>query len=170
TTGPTCRSTGSAPTARTEPGPMKKPANRRAFSWRDGLPERQGVAEDQAVLVQVVAEVGAGGGVAPRDAEVLQRAILEHVGDVGVAFPFLAFGQAGTAVDVVAGQVAGHEGQAGNAEGGEVVVVAGLPGLLVLEGEVADLHEVDQEGVGAVDVGEAGVAARSEERRVGNER
>src|SRR3546814_19011822 len=50
-------------------------------------------------------------------------------------------------------------GQAGNADAGEVVVVARLPGFLVLVGEVADLDEVHQLGVGAVDVGEAGVAA-----------
>ena len=93
---PTCRSTRSVPTARTEAlAERKKPANRRAFSWRGGLPERHGVAEDQAVFVQVVAEVGTGRGVAPLDADVLQRAVLEYVSDVGVAFPLLAFGLAG---------------------------------------------------------------------------
>lgn len=43
-------------------------------------------------------------------------------------------------VDVVAGQVAGHEGQAGQSQTGEVVVVAELPGVLVLVAEVVDLH------------------------------
>ncbi len=60
---------------------------------------------------------------------------------------------------MVAGNVAGQEGQAGYADGGEVVVVACLPGALVGIGEVVDLHEVDQEGVAAVDIGKAGIAA-----------
>ena len=108
------------------------------------LPERYAVADDHAVLVQVVLEVAAGGGVAQFQAEVFQRAALEHVGDVGVALPGLAFAGARAAVDVVAGEVAGHEGQAGNAEGGEVVVVADLPGAFVLVAEVVDLHQVEQ--------------------------
>ncbi|MCY1175629.1 hypothetical protein D9M73_158730 [compost metagenome] len=36
-----------------------------------------------------------------------------------------------------------------------------MPGTFVLAGEVVDLHEVDQVGVAAIDVGEAGVAAHA---------
>ena len=61
----------------------------------------------------------------------------------------------------VALDVAGHEGQAGNAEADEVVVVAQLPGALLGAGEVVDLDEVDQVRVAAFQVGEGVVAVHS---------
>ncbi|MNP43113.1 hypothetical protein D3C76_1369130 [compost metagenome] len=82
---------------------------------------------------------------------------MHHILELGVAFPLLAFTAIGQA-DIIAADVAGHEGQAGNSQFGEVIVVAGLPGALVGTGEVVDLHEVDQVRVGTVDVRESGIA------------
>ena len=61
------------------------------WSSCSGLPDRQGIADDQAVLIDVAGEIGTEGRVAPADSEVLQRAALEHVLQFGVAFPFAAF-------------------------------------------------------------------------------
>src|SRR3546814_16697538 len=54
------------------------------------------------------------------------------------------FAGAGATVDVVTGDVAGHQAQPGNAHGGEVVVVADLPGAFVLVTEIVDLQQVDR--------------------------
>ncbi len=126
---------------------------------RGCLPERQAVADDEAVLVEIALEVAARGGVAQLEAKVFQWAALDDVGDVGVALPGLAFAGAGATVDVVTGDVAGHQAQPGNAHGGEVVVVADLPGTLVLVTEIVDLQQVDQRVIATGDVGETGIAA-----------
>src|SRR5690606_32415239 len=91
------------------------------------LPQRQGVAEDQPRFIHIAAEVAAHRGVAHFQAEVFQGATLDDISDIGVAFPFLAFTQARSALDVVAAQVTGHQAQPGNAQGGEVIVVTNLP-------------------------------------------
>ncbi|MNZ94770.1 hypothetical protein D3C78_1138860 [compost metagenome] len=89
-----------------------------------GLPDRQRIADIETGFIGVAGEAGAVGGVAQAQGQVLQRAALEHVLEVGVAFPFLAVvGQAGD-LRVVALDVAVHQGQAGDAEGGEVEIVA----------------------------------------------
>src|SRR5690606_17079531 len=80
---------------------------------------------------------------------------------IGIALPFLAFTAATGDFDVVTGDVAGHEGQAGYADAGEVVIVAHLPGAFLDVGEVVDLHEVDQERVAAGDIGERIVTAHA---------
>lgn len=49
------------------------------------------------------------------------------------------------AIDVLAIDIADHESQAGNAIGGEVQVVAGLPGFLAGAVEVGVLHGVGEE-------------------------
>src|SRR5690606_12783738 len=78
--------------------------------------------------------------------------------DISVAFPLFTFRYA-SAFEVVAADIAGHEGQAGNANRGEVEVVASLPRLLIFVGKITDLYEVDQVGVNVTaDIGEAGVA------------
>ncbi|MNN44253.1 hypothetical protein D3C81_1585340 [compost metagenome] len=64
---------------------------------------------------------------------------MHRVGQFGFAAPFLAIGDR-AGVHVVTADVAVHQGQAGNAEGDEVVVVAHLPGLfpgVVIAGVVA---------------------------------
>src|SRR5690606_21417049 len=47
-------------------------------------------------------------------------------------------------VDIAATHITGHEAQTGNTHAFEVVVVAGLPGALVLGVEVDDLDRVGQ--------------------------
>src|SRR5690606_16702280 len=123
------------------------------------LPDRQGVADDQAVLIGVTGEIGTEHGVAQTYGDIFQRPALDHVLELDIALPLAAGGGTAGDLGMVAGNVAGQEGQAGYADGGEVVVVACLPGALVGIGEVVDLHEVDQEGVAAVDIGKAGIAA-----------
>ncbi|KMQ53286.1 hypothetical protein ACS96_29800 [Pseudomonas aeruginosa] len=131
------------------------------FYQPTGGPQRQRVADDQPGLVDVVAEIAAEGAVAQLDPQVLQRPRLHQVGDIGVPLPFLAAPTAVKKVDVFATQVAAHECQAGQADGGEIVVVAQLPGALVLVGEIADLHEVDQIRIGPGQVGETAVAGHA---------
>src|SRR5690606_28467429 len=129
---------------------------------QSGIPflhQRDGVADDQTVLVAIATcAIATESSVTPFDVQVLQRTFLEGVADIGVAFPLFAFRYAGT-LEVVAAQVTGHEGQAGNADGCEVKVVAGLPGLLVFLSKVTNLYIVDQVGVDVTaDIGKAGVA------------
>jgi hypothetical protein len=59
--------------------------------------QRQGVADDQAVLVHGVGQAiaGAEGDVAPAQADVLERAALDDVGDVGVALALAAIADGG---------------------------------------------------------------------------
>ncbi len=73
-----------------------------------------------------------------------------------VALPLAAIAAAAV-LGVITGDIARQEGQAGDADRGEVVVVTRLPGALVSVGEIVDLDEVDQVRVAAVDVGIAGV-------------
>src|SRR5690606_17937581 len=120
-----------------------------------------GITENQTVLVEIVGEIGANGGVTPFQPQILQRTVLHHVGNIGIAFPLLSFTATAGDFDVVTGDIAGHEGQAGYADTGEVVVVAHLPGAFLDVGEVVDLHEVDQERVAAGDVRERVIAAHS---------
>ncbi|MCY1523169.1 hypothetical protein D9M68_580570 [compost metagenome] len=54
-----------------------------------------------------------------------------------------------TVVDVIAVDVAAHEAQAGHAEGGQVQVIAQLPGAFVGGVEVQHLHRVGEEDRGA---------------------
>src|SRR5690606_40587311 len=129
---------------------------------QSGIPflhQRDGVADDQTVLVAIATcAIATESSVTPFDVQVLQRTFLEGVADIGVASPLFAFRYAGT-LEVVAAQVTGHEGQAGNADGCEVKVVAGLPGLLVFLSKVTNLYIVDQVGVDVTaDIGKAGVA------------
>src|SRR3989338_7899318 len=135
------------------------------FSWRVplnsycGLPDRQCVADDDAVLVRIAGEVGFEAGVAQAHVDIFQWPALHHVLDLDIALPLAAGVISAGNLRVAAFDVAGHKAQAGYAELAEVVVVAGLPGALVGVGEVVDLHEVDQERVAAIDIGVTGVAA-----------
>src|SRR5690606_33621144 len=110
-------------------------------------------------LIGVTGEIGTEHGVAQTYGDIFQRPALDHVLEFDIALPLAAGGGTAGDLGMVAGNVAGQEGQAGYADGGEVVVVACLPGALVGIGEVVDLHEVDQEGVAAIDIGKAGIAA-----------
>ena len=88
------------------------------------LQQRQGVADDQAVLVLValvVARTGsrqaaAEGGVLPGEAQALEGAVRDHVGQGDIAFPLALVAAGG--LDLVAAQVNGVEGQARHADGG----------------------------------------------------
>src|SRR5690606_16349581 len=128
---------------------------------QSGIPflhQRNGVADDQTVLVDILIAVIAAaiGTVTPFDTEVLQGAFLENVADVGVTLPFFAIP---ASTKVVAGYIASHEGQARNAHGSEVVIIARLPGLFVRVGKACAQHYiVDQEWIGAgACVGKAGI-------------
>src|SRR5690606_34338980 len=92
----------------------------------------------------VASTIAAEGGVTPFQVQVLQRAFLEGVADIGVTLPLFAVA---ISSEVFAGEIAGHEGQAGNTDGCEVEIVASLPGLLVSLGEITNLYVVHQEGV-----------------------
>src|SRR5690606_21328464 len=82
---------------------------------QSGIPflhQRDGVADDQTVFVQVVAIVVARSCVTPFDVQILQGAFLEGIGDISVTFPFLAFGAcvcSGNAIKVIASDVTSHE-------------------------------------------------------------
>ncbi|MCY1290568.1 hypothetical protein D9M70_397210 [compost metagenome] len=104
--------------------------------------------------------VGTHHGIAPAQPEILQRPALDHVADVDVALPGLAVVVPGH-LGMVAAGVASHGRQAGNAQGGEVVVIAQLPGALVSSGEVAYLDVVDQRRAGARDEDHAVVAVHA---------
>src|SRR3990167_47762 len=95
---PTCRSTRLARSAKTEQRrskTQKARSNERAFCLQSGLQQRDAVADDQAVFVEVAdTGIGAHHGIAPAHAEVFQRAFLNGVADVQVAFPFLAIATA----------------------------------------------------------------------------
>src|SRR5690606_17099614 len=128
------------------------------------LQQRQGVTEDEAGLIDVIARASVGA-VTQLHAEVFQRALLEHVTDVGIALPLAAIAPAWT-VETIAAQVARHEAQPRNAYGSKVVVVAQLPRLLAGTGEVGrNHHVVDQVGIGPIDVRKASLAAHLLVRR-----
>src|SRR3990167_8418166 len=124
------------------PRTKKARSNERASCLRLALQQRDAVADDQAVLVEVAAGgrgIAADHCIAPAHAEVFQGTFLHGVADIQVALPFLAIAPAGTG-EVFTGYITDEGDQAGYAIGGEVDVVARLPGLLVLAGEVEDLQ------------------------------
>src|SRR5690606_10830605 len=71
-----------------------------------------------------------------------------------------AVGTFATGINIAATHITGHEAQTGNTHAFEVVVVAGLPGALVLGVEVNHLDRVGHID-GAVAVLKAGVAAHA---------
>ena len=93
------------------------------------LQQTDRIADDQPVLIElVVAEVPTNGRVAPFNVEVFERAALHGVAQFAFPAPFLAVGDC-AGVHVVAADVAVHQGQTGDAEGDEVVVMPYLPGF-----------------------------------------
>src|SRR5690606_13188338 len=100
-------------------------AGRRANPTAGGVLQIEGVADDQPVLVHIGGVVAAIGRVAPVQGQILQRAALDHVDQIGVALPFLA--AATGMLDVVAMGVAVHQLQTGQTQIGEGIVMTYLP-------------------------------------------
>lgn len=90
------------------------------------LPQCQRITQDQPCLIQVIAEVRADRRISNLDPKILQLTALHHVADIGVALPLFPRVTA-RYLHIVAIDVTGHEGEAWNAQCGEVVVIAHLP-------------------------------------------
>src|SRR5690606_27897793 len=105
------------------------------------LQQRPGVIEDQPVLVDVGAVVGAGGDVAYADVQILQRAALYGVANIQIPLPLLAL-EAQTGIDVIPPDIAHRGRQTRYTQRSEVVVVAHLPGAFVRSGELVGRHLV----------------------------
>src|SRR5690606_38245562 len=121
----------------------KNPAGAGFFGVTAGWCSEQGpgVGGEQTVLVDIApiqACVLTDSCVTPGQVQALQRAALDGVAQVGAAFP-ASVADAGGCIDNATAYITGHETQTGNTHAFEVVVVAGLPGALVLGVEVADL-------------------------------
>lgn len=119
------------------------------------LEDGEVVTDDDASLVHVTCPlliVAAVSGVAQTYADILECATLHLVLELGVAFPFLAFARAARDLDMVAIDVTGEEGQAGDTQRFEVIVITQLPGTFLGGGEVVDLGVVDQIRVAAIQV------------------
>lgn len=144
------------------------------FFWPFGRPFRpcrpspsengERVFDERADLVEVGAYRIAGtvDGVAQPQGQVLGRAVLHGVADL---VEQLALGAVPvrTGIDVVAAYVGELVAQARHAVAGEIQLVAGLPGALVLEVEirVVGVGEVDAAATITVVIGIAGVAGAS---------
>lgn len=98
------------------------------MSFPGAVPLQQGdaVADDQAVFVSTSGEVRAIARIPPADPQILQRATLEDVLQLGISLPLIARG-APRQFDIMAFDVARHEGQAWRSNSGEIEVVPKLP-------------------------------------------
>lgn len=113
------------------------------------LKQLPAITQQQPVLIDIGPVIRPRHHIAHLDPQPAQRPGLDHVADIQVALPVLAL-KALAGVDVVAADITHGAGQAGQAAGGEVVVVAQLPGAFVGVGELVSWHFVAQRG----DVGE----------------
>ncbi|MNC29079.1 hypothetical protein D3C75_773160 [compost metagenome] len=125
----------------------------RAAQWqpRTALPclkQRQAVAEDQAVFIQVAAGIATQAGVTPGNAQPLEWAALQGVVDAQVALPLFAI--TGGGIDVVAAEISDHGLETRHAKRDEVIAVLGQPGALAGTEELADLPVSDQVRGGSV--------------------
>src|SRR5690554_1423683 len=105
--------------------------------------KRPGVVEDQPVLIDVGAVVGAGGNIADADIQVLQRAALHGVADIQIPLPLLAL-ETHTGIDVITPDITHRGHQPRHTQRSEVVVVAYLPGALVGPGKFVGRYLVTQ--------------------------